>query len=179
MLVVKSNAKPPSPDNQTTTIAILLKMQQIMQTDTFEIKQYNDIYRQQILTIWEKSVLATHHFLTHDDFEEIKELVSSINFNDLQVFCLTNEDLVLGFIGVDDKKIEMLFLDPKYFGQGLGHRLLNFALKELSADKLDVNEQNAKALTFYQKFGFETVERTDKDDQGRNYPLLRMQLVKH
>ncbi len=83
----------------------------------------------------------------------------------------------MGFIGVADNKIEMLFLDPKCFGQGYGLKLLNFAVEELNADKLDVNEQNTKALRFYQKFGFEIFERTDKDDQGRNYPLLRMKLV--
>lgn len=148
-----------------------------MQTDNFDINPYTDIYRQQVLTIWEKSVLATHDFLTSTDFEEIKELVSNINFNDFQVFCLIKENLILGFIGVANKKVEMLFLDPKYFGQGLGQKLLNFAVKELNADKLDVNEQNEKALKFYQKFGFETFERTNKDDQGRNYPLLRMRLV--
>ena len=149
-----------------------------MQTDNFDINPYTDIYRQQVLTIWEKSVLATHNFLTSTDFEEIKELVSGINFNAFQVFCLTKEDLVLGFIGVADKKVEMLFIDPKYFGQGLGQKLLSFAVTELNADKLDVNEQNEKALKFYQKFGFETFERTDKDEQGRNYPLLRMKLIK-
>ncbi|HZH69620.1 MAG TPA: GNAT family N-acetyltransferase [Flavobacteriaceae bacterium] len=146
-------------------------------TDNFEIKPYSDIYREQILTVWEDSVLATHDFLTRSDFEEIKELAASINFNDFQVFCLTAENTIMGFIGVADNKIEMLFLDPKYFGQGFGLKLLNFAVNELNADKLDVNEQNTKALRFYQKFGFEIFERTDKDDQGRNYPLLRMKLV--
>lgn len=149
----------------------------MMQIDNFDINPYTDTYRQQVLTIWEKSVLATHDFLTSADFEEIKELVSDINFNDFQVFCLTKKNLVLGFVGVSDKKVEMLFIDPKYFGQGLGQKLLSFAVKELNADKLDVNEQNEKALKFYHKFGFETFERTNKDDQGRNYPLLRMQLV--
>jgi putative acetyltransferase len=89
---------------------------------------------------------------------------------------MTQENSVLGFVGVADQKVEMLFLDPTYFGQGLGLKLLNFAVKNLKANKVDVNEQNGKALKFYQKFGFETVERTDKDDQGRNYPLLRMKL---
>lgn len=147
-----------------------------MKTDNFEIIPYSDSYRQQVLTIWEKSVLATHDFLTRRDFEEIKDLVNGINFNDFQVFCLTKGNLVLGFIGVADKKIEMLFLDPQYFGKGLGKKLLNFSVKKLNADKLDVNEQNTKALKFYQSSGFETFERTDKDDQGRNYPLLRMKL---
>ncbi|SFT11220.1 GNAT family N-acetyltransferase [Sphingobacterium wenxiniae] len=144
--------------------------------DNYTVNKYNDNYKEQILTIWENSVLATHDFLTPNDFKEIKELVSNINFNDFQVFCLMNENLILGFIGVADKKVEMLFLDPNVFGQGLGRKLLNFAVEELNADKLDVNEQNTKAFKFYQKFGFETYERTDKDDQGRNYPLLRMKL---
>ena len=149
-----------------------------MQTDHYEIKPYIETYRQQILTIWEKSVLATHDFLSSSDFEEIKEFVNHFDFKNLQVFCLTKENLVVGFIGVVEKKGEMLFLDPKYFGQGLGLRLLNFAVNELNIDKLDVNEQNTKAIKFYQKFGFEIYERTDKDDQGRNYPLLRMKFVR-
>ncbi len=145
--------------------------------DNQKIVEYKDKHRVQLLTVWENSVLATHDFLAPSDFEEIRELVNSINFSDFQVFCLTDENLVLGFIGVADKKVEMLFLDPKYFGQGLGLKLLGFAVKELNADKVDVNEQNTEALKFYQKYGFEIVERTDKDDQGRNYPLLRMKLV--
>ncbi len=141
-----------------------------------KIKYYKDEYKQQILTVWEKSVLATHDFLTESDFNDIKEQVYSINFNDLQVYCLTEKELILGFIVVANRKIEMLFIDPKYIKQGHGKILMNFAINELGANKLDVNEQNIKALIFYQKLGFKTFERTDKDDQGRNYPLLRMKL---
>ena len=148
-----------------------------MQTENLEIIPYQDHYRAQILAIWEQSVRATHHFLNPSDFDEIKEFVDSMDFNDLQIFCLVRENHVLGFIGVLNRKIEMLFMDPKYFGRGLGQKLLRFAIRELGADTLDVNEQNPKALQFYQKSGFEIIERTDKDDQGRNYPLLRMKLV--
>lgn len=148
----------------------------MMHEDNFTINAYNEQYRQEVLVIWEKSVLATHHFLSPADFEEIKELVANINFNDFQVFCSVYENTVIGFIGVAEKKVEMLFLDPEYFGNGVGKKLLSFAVDELEADKVDVNEQNTKAIKFYQKFGFEILERTDKDDQGRSYPLLRMKL---
>ena len=147
-----------------------------MQTNNFAIKAFDQKYRQQILTIWEQSVLATHDFLTPSDFNEIKEVVQTINFYDFHVYCLIDDELVVGFLGVADKKIEMLFLTPGYFGKGLGKMLMNFAVNELAADKVDVNEQNVKAVNFYQKLGFETYERTDKDDQGRDYPLLRMKL---
>ena len=150
-----------------------------MQPNNLTIKAYNDNYKQQVLTVWEASVLATHDFLTATDFTEIKGIVQGVDFNALQVYCLVDDDLVLGFIGVADKRIEMLFLHPEYFGHGLGKMLVNFAITELDADKLDVNEQNLKACSFYKKLGFETFERTEKDDQGRNYPLLRMKLKRN
>ena len=147
-----------------------------MRSGKFKIKPYDQKYKQQILTVWERSVLATHDFLNPPDFTEIKELVQTFNFDHFQVYYLAEDDSVIGFIGVADKKIEMLFLDPKYFGQRLGKMLMDFALRELAADKVDVNEQNIKAVTFYKNLGFEIIERTEKDGQGRNYPLLRMKL---
>lgn len=40
----------------------------------FKIEKYTDKDRVQILNVWEKSVLATHDFLSPTDFEEIKQL---------------------------------------------------------------------------------------------------------
>lgn len=54
---------------------------------------------------------------------------------------------------------------------------MNFAVHELKADKVDANENNTRAVEFYERFGFDVYERTNKDDQGRDYPLLRMKLV--
>ena len=148
-----------------------------MRTSDVEIIEYSNTYKEQVLTVWEKSVLATHDFLNQEDFIEIKSLVHSMDFNNLQVFCLINENTVLGFVGVAEKKVEMLFIDPACIGEGLGKKLLNFAILELNANLVDVNEQNTNAFKFYQKFGFEVFERSDRDEQGRVYPLLRMRLI--
>lgn len=137
---------------------------------------YSPELRQQMLDVWERSVLATHDFLKPEDFKEIKELVATIDFSGFEVYCLMQEDKVRGFLGVADQKLEMLFLDPTSIGKGNGKKLLQFAVEKLNANKLDVNEQNSQAFAFYQKNGFKVYERTDKDDQGRNYPLLRMKL---
>lgn len=141
-----------------------------------KIISYTDNYSSQLLNVWETSVQATHDFIKPADFQSIKAIVQTINFNDFDVYCLIENDVLLGFVGVLDHKIEMLFLAPDYFGKGLGKRLLLFAIHELKADKVDVNEQNQKAVEFYLHFGFKTYERTDKDDQGNDYPLLRMKL---
>jgi putative acetyltransferase len=145
------------------------------QNQNLEIVKYSDKYREQVLyVVWEKSVLATHDFLKPSDFHAIKEIVKTIDFNSFDVYCLLQNDELAGFLGVAEQKVEMLFLSPNYFGKGLGTKLLHFAISELSAGMVDVNEQNTNAVGFYRKFGFKTYERTDKHDQGRDYPLLRM-----
>ncbi|CAH9018022.1 GNAT family N-acetyltransferase [Candidatus Nitrosacidococcus sp. I8] len=147
--------------------------------DNFQIQPYIASYREQILAVWEKSVLATHNFLSLGDFKEIKKLVSNINFSDFQVFCLIDKDKVLGFIGISGNKVEILFVDPSYFRQGFGYRLLNFVVIKFNANEIDVNEQNIKALKFYEKFGFQRYDRSEKDNQGRNYPILKMRLANY
>lgn len=55
-----------------------------MTNQNFKIEKYKYKDRDQILNIWEKSVLATHDFLNPTDFEEIKKLVQTFNFNDFE-----------------------------------------------------------------------------------------------
>jgi putative acetyltransferase len=150
-----------------------------MTTDNFQIIKYTNSYRTQITEIWEKSVLATHAFLRPDDFDSIKEFVNTMDFSILEVYCLIVDSSVAGFIGIAEQKVEMLFLSPDYFGKGMGQKLIRFAISELGAEKVDVNEQNVQAVGFYKKMGFVVYERTEKDDQGRDYPLLRMKLAKN
>lgn len=137
---------------------------------------YKEELREQLVSVWEKSVRATHHFVSPEEVARLKELVKQIDFNAFSVYCLVSENKVLGFLGVEDHVIESLFLDPDHIGQKLGARMMNFAINELKADKVNVNEQNSDAIKFYSKFGFVTYERTEKDDYGNDYPILKMKL---
>ena len=84
---------------------------------------------------------------------------------------------VLGFCGVSDGNIEMLFIAPQARGQGVGARLTTYAIEHQGATKVDVNEQNVQALGFYQHVGFAVVSRSPVDGQGKPYPLLHMELA--
>jgi len=130
-----------------------------------------------MIDVWEKSVRATHHFVTATDLERIKKLVHQIDFSAFSVYCLMDQNEVVGFLGVADATIESLFLHPDLIGQGHGRRLVKFAFDMLKADKVNVNEQNVHAVAFYSKLGFKTYERTDKDPEGNDYPILKMKLT--
>lgn len=141
-----------------------------------EIKKYIPRYRNQVLSVWEKSVLATHQFLSEKDFIIIKANLSDFDFSTINMHCLVNVDQVLGFIALNDHKIEMLFLDPLFIGKGFGKILMNFALETFGANEVDVNIQNANAVAFYHSLGFKPFEETKVDDFGMNYPLYRLRL---
>lgn len=82
----------------------------------------------------------------------------------------------LGFAGINDNKLEMLFVAPENFKKGIGKSLLQVALKEYSVNEVCVNEQNPNARGFYEKMGFEVYRRTPFNEQGAPYPLLYMRL---
>jgi putative acetyltransferase len=142
----------------------------------FDITPYKAQFKEQLISVWEKSVRATHFFLVPSDIDYFKTVVDKIDFNAFQVFCLTRGDLMLGFLGVAERKIEMLFVAPEYIGQGFGKVLVEFAIAKLNADKVDVNEQNHSAVNFYSRLGFVVYDRMEKDSEGKDYPILQMRL---
>lgn len=144
----------------------------------YRIVKYKDSHKTEILSVWEQSVKATHHFLMESDFEQYKKILQNFDFKDLDVLCLEENEKVVGFIGIHLEKIEMLFLNPDYIGKGLGRQLIDFAFSNFDIRYVDVNEQNPKATEFYQKIGFEIFDRSEKDDLGKPYPILKMKLKK-
>lgn len=145
--------------------------------DLATIKPYTSEFRDQIIDVWERSVRATHDFVKSEDIDYFKSVVITIDFTLFDVYCAINlAGEVIGFIGVADKKVEMLFLDPTCIGKGVGKQLMLFALEHLNVTGVDVNEQNRNAVSFYEKFGFKTYDRTEKDPEGKDYPILKMRL---
>ena len=133
----------------------------------------------QLIEIWEASVRATHDFLAERDLIELKPLILNEYFKAVSLSVAKREDgQILGFCGVSDGNIEMLFVAPQARGQGVGALLAQHAISTEGGTKVDVNEQNAQALGFYKHLGFRVIGRSPVDGQGKPYPLLHMQLAR-
>ncbi len=142
-----------------------------------EIYEFGKENYAELRDIWEKSVRATHNFLTEKDILSIKEKIFTY-FDYVEIFGMKNEEgKITGFIGVSDEKIEMLFVAPEYFGKSIGKNLLNFAKKDLQAKYVDVNEQNPGAFEFYKKMGAVLISRDEFDSEGNPFPILHLQFV--
>lgn len=125
--------------------------------------------------IWERSVKATHKFLSDEDFNEIKAALVPAYFPNVSLYAIVDNRTFAGFIGLADSSIEMLFIDSNRRGMGYGSALIDFA-KQRGVTKVDVNEQNPDALKFYLSKGFRIIARSERDDRGRPYPILHLSL---
>ncbi|XBH21332.1 GNAT family N-acetyltransferase [Jonesiaceae bacterium BS-20] len=129
----------------------------------------------QILSVWRRSVEATHHFLSSNDIAAIELDVARYLplMSDLRVAHTDNE--VLGFVAIEGDTVEMLFVDSKYFGQGIGSKLLAAVAGDRTCLRVDVNEQNPTGRTFYRARGFTQIGRSETDGEGRPFPILHLE----
>ncbi|MFQ2107567.1 GNAT family N-acetyltransferase [Aeromonas rivipollensis] len=133
---------------------------------------------QALIALCEASVRATHHFLQEADITALKPLILEHYFAAVDLVCAKGkEGEIAGFCGVHDGNIEMLFIAPEARGSGVGRLLVAHAIQRQGARRVDVNEQNAQALGFYQHLGFGVMGRSPLDGQGKPYPLLHMTLA--
>ncbi|WP_225409957.1 GNAT family N-acetyltransferase [Stigmatella hybrida] len=135
----------------------------------------NAVDRSRLVEVWEAAVRATHHFLGEEDIQFFKPLVRDVYLDAVRLVCLRGAGgSIVGFIGTAEGKVEMLFVDPAHHGQGFGRALLRHVLDEGGITAVDVNEQNPQAVGFYQHLGFAVEGRSERDGQGKPFPLLHL-----
>ncbi len=133
----------------------------------------------QLVEIWQRSVRATHHFLTEENIAQLYPLVLNDYLPAVDVWVAEDRPgHPCGFIGLSGNKVEMLFIDAEQRGKGVGRALLAHAETLYDELQLDVNEQNPQASDFYRHYGFEITGRSALDGQGNPFPLLHMKLDK-
>ena len=132
----------------------------------------------ELLGAWERSVRATHLFLSDGEVRSIREYVPQALLGAAHLLVAEDEaGAPAAFMGVEDGTLEMLFIDPEERGKGLGSRLLRRGIESYGVRRLAVNEQNPRAAGFYEHMGFEAYARSETDEQGNPYPILYMRLA--
>ena len=133
--------------------------------------------RAALVALWERSIRATHGFLSEEAIEFLRPRVSEILAGDaLELWVLADEaDVPIGFLGLAGDAIEALFLEPERRRRGGGRRLVAHAQAlRGGALTVDVNEQNDAARRFYEALGFVAVSRSPLDENGLPYPILHL-----
>ncbi len=146
-------------------------------TEIIELTERPQTLIDSLIEVWEKSVRETHLFLPENEIINIKQNFLPDALKNISYLIIAkNENRPVAFIGIDGKKLEMLFVSPEKRGCGIGKMLLTYGIKTYSVNELTVNEQNPQAIGFYEHLGFEVYKRSELDVQGNPYPILYMKL---
>lgn len=143
----------------------------------YEVADRNQPLLDALLDIWERSVRATHLFLSDAEVKSIKDYVPQA-LKSVEPLIVVETEQPIAFMGVQNGRLEMLFLAPEERGKGIGKRLLQYGIENYGIIELTVNEQNPQAAGFYEHMGFETYKRTELDEEGDPYPILYMKRVR-
>jgi ribosomal protein S18 acetylase RimI-like enzyme len=109
-------------------------------------------------------------FIPIEQDEEVEDLKRSKKF----VACDGNK--VVGFAAVDGKYVSFLYVDPDYYGQGIGRKLLKLAIQVIGEGAWTiVLEKNFPAIGLYESEGFKEIRRYESDNAGYPCTCLRME----
>jgi putative acetyltransferase len=126
--------------------------------------------------IWRSAVRATHGFLAQADFERIEAALAPDYLPAVEILVAERDGLAVGFAGIADGGLEMLFVADESRGEGVGSALLAEAVARHGVTRVDVNEQNPGALGFYLHRGFQEAGHSPLDSDGRPYPIVHLRL---
>ena len=127
-----------------------------------------------VIEVWRRAVDATHDFLDPADRQAIDLEVQEFLPQVPMTLAVDGSDRAVGFMFVHDGHMEALFIDPDHHGQGIGRMLVQSALQQHPQLTTDVNAQNRQAVGFYEAMGFVRTGESDRDGQGRPYPLINL-----
>ena len=86
-----------------------------------------------------------------------------------------DDGVVKGFIQINETEIVKLYVDTFFQSEGIGGSLMEYAVKEFHADHLWALERNTRAITFYQRHGFQLTDEK-KFEEGTTEYLVKLAL---
>lgn len=101
-----------------------------------------------------------------DDYFKKEEIIKNIYVFD--------DGLIKGFLQIKETEVCKLYVDTFFQNEGIGRKLMEFAIKELHADHLWALEKNTRAISFYQRHGFHLTGQK-KFEEGTTEYLVRLE----
>ncbi len=118
------------------------------------IREFRKADINKVANIWLDTNITAHYFIPEqywqNNFELVKELLLQAT-----VYVYEHNQEIQGFIGLNDEYVEGIFVSDEMQSQGIGKVLLNYAKGKRSKLLLNVYQKNTRAISFYQREGFE------------------------
>lgn len=127
-----------------------------------------------IMDIWLNNNITFHSFVPKefwiDNYDFVKYALPN---STIHIF--EEDDIVKGFVGVVNGKIEGIFVKEEYQSSGIGRKLLDELKKSNKTLTLSVFQKNERAIKFYQKNGFNIISTEECTFQNEVEYKMRWQ----
>ena len=118
------------------------------------IRELRKVDINKVAEIWLDTNIKTHYFISaqywKSNFELVKELLLQAT-----VYVYEDKQEIQGFIGLSNEYIVGIFVSAEMQSQGIGKILLNYVKGKRNKLILNVYQKNTRAISFYQREGFE------------------------
>ena len=118
------------------------------------IRELRKVDINKVAEIWLDTNIKTHYFISaqywKSNFELVKELLLQAT-----VYVYEDKQEIQGFIGLSNEYIKGIFVYAEMQSQGIGKILLNYVKGKRNKLILNVYQKNTRAISFYQREGFE------------------------
>lgn len=118
------------------------------------IRELRKVDINKVAEIWLDTNIKTHYFISaqywKSNFELVKELLLQAT-----VYVYEDKQEIQVFIGLSNEYIEGIFVSAEMQSQGIGKILLNYVKGKRNKLILNVYQKNTRAISFYQREGFE------------------------
>lgn len=118
--------------------------------------------------LWEASACASHTFMESDDFRQMRPYMRDALLPSMDVWIAEQADVPVGFVGVRDRHVELLYIEQDHQHRGIGSLLL----EHVHATSVEVYQDNVVGVSFYQRCGFAQTALHTSDAIGRPYPMV-------
>ena len=131
--------------------------------------------RNKVADIWLNTNLKAHNFIPaqywNDNFELVKEMLLQA-----EIYLYESEQKIQGFIGLNGEYIEGIFVSDEMQSHGIGKLLMNYVKSQKEKLLLNVYQKNSRAVSFYQREGFEIqCEGLDEATGEKEYVMIWQQ----
>ncbi|MBO0440092.1 N-acetyltransferase [Candidatus Enterococcus ikei] len=126
---------------------------------------------EEILNIWLTSNIEAHPFIPENYWQENLNLVRE-QLPQAEIYVYLKNDKIIAFLGMVETYIAGIFVYNSYRSQGIGQQLLQEAKSQYNTLTLSVYAKNQNALHFYQKQGFQLVNKQIDATNELEYELI-------
>ncbi len=136
------------------------------------IRGYGDSDIEDVIRVWRCASRIAHPFLTREFMSVEEERIRNVYMPTVQSHVCEDHGQIVGFIAMMGNEIGALFVLPEQHGRGVGSALVDTVRALHETLEVEVFEANTIGRSFYEKYGFELIDRHIHDETGQ--PSMRL-----